>query len=110
MAGSPKCIAQFALGSSNIVFVTCPSSKRWTLSFIHVHNTDTVARVVTLNHVLNGASPGVLNEIMPASSLPNGDFAEFFGGAVLVAGDTIQGLCDVTGKVGVAIYGIEESV
>lgn len=110
MAGSPKCIAQFALGSSNIAFITCPTSKRWTLSFVHVHNTDTVARVITLNHVLSGDSAGVKNEVMPASSLPSGDFAEFFGGAVLVAGDSFQGFCDVTGKVGVAIYGIEESV
>jgi len=110
MAGTPKCIAQFALGSSNQIFVTCPANRRWTLSFIHVQNTDTVQRTVTLNHVLSGDSLGIKNQIMPASALPNGDFAEFFGGGVLVTGDTVQGFADVTGKVGVAIYGIEETV
>jgi hypothetical protein len=47
---------------------------------------------------------------VPDSILPTADFLEFFGGAVLAAGDTIQGYADATAVIGVAIYGIEESV
>jgi hypothetical protein len=77
---------------------------------IHVQNTDTAQRAVRLNHVLNGDSDDVKNRIMPDSPLPAGDFVEFFGGAVMAAGDKIRGYADVTNVVGVTMYGIEESV
>lgn len=110
-AGNPKCLAQFKLDSSNDTYVTVPANKRWTLSMIHIANTDDTARNVTLNHVLNGDSPGVENTWIPASSIPSGDFIEMAGGAVLEEGDTIQGFsADQADVIGVSMYGIEEDV
>src|SRR5262252_5801906 len=98
MAGTPKILGQFVLGSGNILFLTVPVSKRWVVSMFHVSNTDTVQRAVRLNHVLAAdGAVAVKNRIVPDSALPNGDFMEFWGGAVLNASDTIWGLSDATG-------------
>ncbi len=110
MAGTPKCLGQFTLGTTNSVQITVPASKRWTISLIHVANCDTVQRTFRLNHVVSGDSVGIKNRIASDSPLPTADFAEFFGGAVWSAGDTMQGLADVTNVIGVSVYGIEESV
>lgn len=110
MAGTPKCLGQYKLTNASSTAFTVPANKRWTVSMIHVQNTDTVQRTVRLNHVLSGDALDPKNRIMPDSALPTGDFVEFFGGAVLAAGDTIQGYADATNVVGVTMYGIEESV
>ena len=110
MAGTPKLLEQFKLTATNSTLATVPSGKRWVISMIHVANTDTVQRTVRLNHVKSGDSVDAKNRIVPDSPLPTGDFMEFGGGAVMAAGDTIQGHSDVTNVVGVSIYGIEESI
>jgi hypothetical protein len=110
MAGTPKILGQVGLGSTNSVLITVPASKRWVISMMHVQNTDTTSRQVRLNHVQSGDSVGIKNRMVPDSNLPTSDFMEFWGGAVLNAGDTIQGFSDATGVIGATLYGIEESV
>jgi hypothetical protein len=110
MAGTPKILGQFVLGSGNVVMLTVPTSKRWVISMLHIANTDSAQRTVRLNHVQSGDSVAVKNRIVPDSALPNSDFMEFWGGAVMNAADTIQGLSDATGVISGSLYGIEESV
>jgi hypothetical protein len=110
MAGTPKLLAQFKPTNSNSTLATVTSGKRWIISMIHASNTDTVQRTLRLNHVKNGESVDVKNRVVPDSALPAGDFMEFFGGAILTDGDTIQGLSDATSIIGVSVYGIEESL
>ncbi len=110
MAGTPKCLAQFSPTNSNSTLATVPSGKRWVLSMVHMANTDSVQRTLRLNHVVSGDSVAVKNRLLPDSAFPTGDFAEALGGAVLAAGDTIQGLSDATSIFGVSVYGIEETV
>lgn len=109
MAGTPKLLAQFSPTNANSVLATVPANKRWVLSTAHMANTDASQRTLRLNHVQNGDSPAVKNRLIPDSPFPVGDFAEALGGIVMAAGDTIQGLSDVTTVFGVGIYGLEES-
>ncbi len=77
---------------------------------IHVTNVDTVQRTFTIHHVASGDSAADKNKLAKAAALPAADYCEFFGGAVMATGDTIQGNSDANNAISIQVYGIEESV
>lgn len=109
MAGTPKLLAQFSPTNADSTLATVPAGKRWVISMIHAANSDSVQRTLRLNHVQSGGSVSISNRICPDIAVPASDMVEFFGGAILGAGDTIHGLTDATSIMGVGVYGLEES-
>jgi hypothetical protein len=110
MAGTPKLLAQFTPTASDSQLAVVPSGKRWVISMVHAANVDTVQRTFRLNHVQSGGSSTATNRIAPDIAIPAADMVEFFGGAVMAAGDELRGLSDVTSIIAVSVYGLEETV
>lgn len=109
MALTPKKLYQGQLTAASVsLYAVANTAGKYTIvRSIVVANTDTVTRLLTLNHVPSGGTAGVANQIAPAIPIPGGSLWTFDSVLVLGQNEFVAGLCDVTTKLTVTISGIE---
>ncbi len=118
MARVPDIMYQGQLSNTEGNLYVVPSSKKATITAIHVTNCDTATRNFTLHLVQNGSSASDSNVLGSKTNKIVGTDNTGGGGFWLLeppiplntVGDKISGSADVASKVTVMIIGFEEAV
>jgi len=104
--GTYKKLYQGQPTSSIAALYTVPVSTATRITYISVTNTTVTDRTFELYHDGSAAT----NNILPPSTIVAGGFAEFEGGLLMEAADTLQGKASVSATLTVTIYGIEKAL
>ena len=110
MAFAEKNIVRTQLGAVNATLYTVPASTTTVLKNIHLTNTSSSTKKVTLYLVDNGGSATDANKLFHQVSVPGSGILEYCGWKVLdTPGDTIQGFADSASSVTIHVDGAEIS-
>ena len=103
MAETYKKLGQGQLASSTGTLYTVPSSTSTIIGHIRLVNNTGAARTAKLYH--DGTTDA--QAILPTMTIEAGGWAEFSGGIVMEASDTMSGVSDAATAITYTIYGME---
>jgi hypothetical protein len=106
LSGTYKKLYQGQPASTGTTLYTVPAATQTHIKYIVVTNTTGTDRTFTLYHDGTGAA----NNIVPASTVVAGGFAEYNGDILMETGDTLYCVTSVSTTLTVTVYGIEQAL